>query len=113
MGVGFCFVSVSAWMRTAILVGLSGSGVLERTELDLTTLQYTAEEDRRTEKGTSPDGHSYDDTVVRGGVNEDLNEQVGRLVAVSRCRQVLAGQGLAGQGHPFTLVCLCFTGTQR
>ena len=47
----------------------SGSIGSERAELDLTTLQFTAEEDRHTEKATSTDGHSYGGTVVRGGVH--------------------------------------------
>ena len=47
---------------------------MERTELDLTTLQYTAEEDRHTEKGTSLDGYSYDGTVVLGGVHREDSE---------------------------------------
>ena len=57
---------------------VSGSCVSERGEPNLTTLQYTAEEDRHTEKGTFVDGHSYDGTVVRGGVNrEDSASQSG------------------------------------
>ena len=36
----------------------SGSIGSEKAELDLTTLQFTAEEDRITEKTTSVDGHS-------------------------------------------------------